>query len=70
MAEFTLEIEGMHCGGCVRRVTQALTCTPGVDQVVEVRIGEARFNSSHEPAPIQEVIDAVAKLGFPTRLKA
>jgi copper chaperone CopZ len=25
MAEFTLKIDGMHCGSCVRRVTQALS---------------------------------------------
>ena len=27
MAEFTLQIDGMHCGSCIRRVEQALTST-------------------------------------------
>ena len=29
MAEFTLRIDGMHCGSCVRRVSQALASTGG-----------------------------------------
>ena len=28
MAEFTLRIDGMHCGSCVRRVSQALAAVP------------------------------------------
>ena len=70
MAEITLEIEGMHCGGCVRRVTQALAVTHGVDKVEEVRVGEARFTSSLEPAPVAEAIEAVNRLGFTAKVKA
>ena len=44
MAEFILHIDGMHCGSCVRRVTQALNSTEGI-QVDEVRIGAARLKS-------------------------
>ena len=42
MAEFTLRIDGMHCGSCVRRVTQALNSAGNVE-VEEVRIGAARL---------------------------
>lgn len=63
MAEFTLEIDGMHCGSCVRRVTQALSATEGI-QVVEVRIGAAQLTSATEPAPVQQAIDALARIGF------
>ena len=48
MAEFTLRIDGMHCGSCVRRVTQALNATDGVE-VEEVRIGAARLKSEDIP---------------------
>ena len=30
MPEFTLFIDGMHCGSCIRRVTQALSSVPDV----------------------------------------
>ena len=45
MAEFTLRIDGMHCGSCVRRVSQALASTEGV-VVNEVRVGAARLTST------------------------
>lgn len=67
MAEFTLQIDGMHCGACVRRVTQALASTEGI-VVNEVRVGEARFSSTTEPAPIDLAVAAVAKAGFAARL--
>ncbi len=51
MAEFTLRIDGMHCGSCVRRVSQALAATPGV-VVNEVRVGAARLTAAEDPAPV------------------
>ena len=44
MAEFTLRIDGMHCGSCVRRVSQALAATPGV--VVKYRAGGTTYTST------------------------
>jgi copper chaperone CopZ len=69
MAEFTLRIDGMHCGGCVRRVSQALAATPGVE-VKEVSVGAARFSSAAEPAPLELAIAAVAKAGYAAHLEA
>lgn len=63
MAEFTLHIDGMHCGSCVRRVTQALSSTEGV-QVEEVRIGAARLKSLGDNPPIDAAIAALAKAGY------
>jgi copper chaperone len=63
MPEFTLQIDGMHCGSCVRRVTQALSATEGL-KVEEVRIGAARLTAAAEPAPVQQAIEALAKIGF------
>lgn len=68
MAEFVLNIEGMHCGSCIRRVTQALSSTRGI-QVEEVRIGAARVKSAEENPPVDAAIAALAKAGFSARLE-
>ena len=67
MAEFTLHIDGMHCGSCVRRVTQTLNSTQGVE-VDEVRIGAARLKSEDRP-PIDAAIAALAKAGDAAQLE-
>lgn len=59
MKTITLNIEGMHCGACVRRVTQALERIPGAE-VMEVRVGAARVKAD-DPAP---VVAALAKAGY------
>lgn len=68
MAEFTLHIDGMHCGSCVRRVTQALSATDGVE-VEEVRIGAARLKSTNEQLAVNAAIAALAKAGYSARLE-
>jgi copper chaperone CopZ len=68
MAEFKLRIDGMHCGSCVRRVSQALAATEGI-KVEEVRVGEARLSSDADPAPVELAIAALAKTGFPAHLE-
>jgi copper chaperone len=69
MAEFTLRIDGMHCGSCVRRVTQALATVEGI-VVNEVRVGAARLTSSQNPAPVDLAVAALAKAGFTAHLEA
>ena len=68
MAEFVLHVDGMHCGSCVRRVTQALNSTEGV-QVEEVRIGAARLKSAGDPPPVDAAIASLAKAGYSARLE-
>jgi copper chaperone len=63
MSEFTLHIEGMHCGACVRRVSQALAQTPGLE-VKEVQVGAARLASAQNPPPMNEAIAALAAAGY------
>jgi copper chaperone CopZ len=65
MSEIVLNIDGMHCGSCVRRVTQALERVPGAE-VVEVRIGAVRVKAD-DPAPS---IAALAKAGYTARAEA
>lgn len=67
MAQFTLQIDGMHCGACVRRVSQALAAVPGVT-VDEVSVGAARLSSATEPAPVDAALAAVANAGYTARL--
>jgi copper chaperone CopZ len=69
MAEYALKIDGMHCGACVRRVTQALGVVEGVT-VNEVTVGAARFSSAIEPAPVEAAIAALGKIGFAAKLEA
>jgi copper chaperone len=62
MAEFTLQIDGMHCGACVRRVSQALA-TEGLD-VKEVRLGAARIESDLDPLPVDRALAVIQKAGY------
>jgi copper chaperone len=59
MSEITLNIDGMHCGACIRRVTQALERIPDA-QVVEVRLGAARVKTA-DPG---QAVAALAKAGY------
>jgi copper chaperone len=68
MPEFIFRIENMHCGSCVRRVSQALAATKGL-LVKEVRIGAARVSSSQSPVPVDEALGALAKAGYPAQLE-
>ncbi len=51
----------MHCGSCIRRVTQTLNALPGT-HAEEVRIGSARITTSAEPEQIQQALTAA---GYP-----
>ena len=68
MSEFTLHIDGMHCGSCVRRVRQALAATEGLT-VNEVKVGEARLTSTQNPPPVDLAVAVLAKAGFPAHLE-
>lgn len=67
MPEFTLRIENMHCGSCIRRVSQVLAFTKGF-LVKEVRVGAARLTSAQDPAPVELALAALEKAGYPARL--
>lgn len=69
MAEFTLKIDGMHCGSCIKRVSQALATTPGVT-VKQVGLGAARVSSDQKPPPLGLAIAAIAKAGYTAYLES
>lgn len=63
MAAITLLIDGMHCGACVRRVTQALQKVEGVE-VREVRVGAARVQAQTGAASEPALLQSLEKAGF------
>ena len=67
MAEITLKIDGMHCGSCIRRVTQAIHGA-GSFEVEEVRLGAARFQAAENTGTVDAAIAALAKAGYVARV--
>jgi copper chaperone CopZ len=63
--EVTLRIDGMHCGSCIRRVTQSIN-TAGPFHVKEVRLGAARFDvpAGTEAASANLAVRALSNAGF------
>ena len=68
LAELILRIDGMHCGSCIRRVTQALAASDRL-QVEEVRLGAARVQTQDGAEVIDQAIAALAKAGYTARLE-
>jgi copper chaperone CopZ len=57
-----LEVEGMHCGSCVRRLSAALAKVPGAN-VRSVEIGTVDVDVDGDDAKAQ-VRAAIEKAGF------
>ena len=67
MERFKLDIDGMGCGGCVRKVRQALDATPGVT-VEDVSVGSATVVVSDAAgASRATVIESLGRAGYPAR---
>jgi copper chaperone len=66
MPTFHLRIDNMHCGACVRRVSQTLNAIPGT-HAEEVRVGSARIKTSSAPEQIQIALSAA---GYPAQVDA
>jgi copper chaperone CopZ len=65
MAELQFQIDGMHCGACIQRVTRALSQIPGTE-LNEVRVGAARLHNDM-PKP-EDYLAAIRKAGFEAHL--
>ena len=63
--ELSFQIDGMHCGACVQRVTRVLNQVPGT-QVDEVRVGGARLHG--DSAAPDAYLAAIRKAGFEAHL--
>jgi copper chaperone CopZ len=62
-----LSIEGMHCAGCIRRVTAALEGVKGV-KLRSVEVGAAQLNFDSEQASAGRIVDALNRIGFSARV--
>ncbi|MCS7080020.1 MAG: cation transporter [Chloracidobacterium sp.] len=63
MREETFEIEGMHCGHCVRAVETALRALVGVE-VRRVEIGRASVAYAPETVSRARIVAAIEEAGF------
>jgi len=61
-----LSIEGMHCGACIRRVTDALGKIEGV-QVSSVEVGSANVMFDSEEVTVEKIASRINQIGFATR---
>ena len=61
MSILNLVINNMHCGACVRRVTETLNALPST-HAEEVRVGAGRVRSELAPQQIEEALRAA---GYP-----
>ncbi|HEY1766115.1 MAG TPA: heavy metal-associated domain-containing protein [Terracidiphilus sp.] len=58
-----LSIDGMHCDGCVRRITNALSAMDGV-RVDSVEVGSATVAADPARVLPQQVAAAIDHIGF------
>ena len=64
MATLDLQIDGMHCGACVRRVTQTLNALPDT-HANQVQVGRATVSTG---SPADQLLLALQTAGFPARV--
>ena len=66
MKTITLNIEGMHCGGCVKSVTRVLTELDGV-QSADVQLeGKANITFDENRVNVAQLIEVIEDAGFDT----
>ena len=63
MNTLQLSIDGMRCGGCVRRVSSVLGALPGVT-VQNVVVGSAVVTVDPGLATAESVVAALARAGY------
>ncbi len=64
MKTITLNIEGMHCGGCVKSVTRVLTELDGI-QSADVQLeGKANITFDENRVNVAQLIEVIEDAGF------
>ncbi|MGC6246859.1 heavy-metal-associated domain-containing protein [Bisgaard Taxon 45] len=65
MQRVTLNIEGMHCGGCVKTVERVLQALEGVQQV-KVSLDKACVDIQYDAdaVSIDQLVEQVENAGF------
>ena len=64
MKTITLNIEGMHCGGCVKSVTRVLTELDGVQSADVELEGKANITFDENRVNIAQLIEVIEDAGF------
>ena len=64
MKTITLNIEGMHCGGCVKSVTRVLTELDGVQSAVVQLEGKANITFDENQVNVAQLIEVIEDAGF------
>lgn len=60
-----LQVEGMTCHGCVRRIDHALRMIDGVMDVdVQLRAGRVRVCHDRRAAPLEVLVAALRESGY------
>ena len=64
MKTITLNIKGMHCGGCVKSLTRVLTELDGV-QSADVQLeGKANITFDENRVNVAQLIEVIEDAGF------
>lgn len=63
MAQQTIDIGGMTCGGCVNRVRAALMALPGVT-IDTMRVGQATVSFDEDTTDASTVAQAITDAGY------
>ena len=67
MTETRFSVQGMKCGGCIAKATEALAKLPGyVSAEFDLKAGTAAVRGSVDP---QVTINALSSAGYPASLK-
>ena len=64
MKTITLNIEGMHCGGCVKSVTRVFTELDGVQSAVVQLEGKANITFDENRVNVAQLIEVIEDAGF------
>lgn len=64
MKTITLNIEGMHCGGCVKSVTRVLTELDGVQSADVELEGKANITFDENRVNVAQLIEVIEDAGF------
>jgi copper chaperone len=63
-----LSIEGMHCDGCVRRVTKAIATVEGA-RAESVQVGSATVAVDPAHTSAEQIASAINQIGFMARVE-